>query len=90
MLRFYLKQKQLNPYKLIPWQSNSLYFSKITPEKQILDPFNKIKIFLACNTNKLDLNKRSNKVNNYLSANTEWDLTHFIQPNQKNIFKINK
>lgn len=52
---FYLKQKQLNLYKLIPWQSNSLYFSKITPKKPILDPFNKIKIFLACNTHKFEL-----------------------------------
>nr|QIA46867.1 alpha subunit of RNA polymerase [Pandorina colemaniae] len=56
---FYFKQKQHNDLKLIPWQSNSLYFSKTKTSGYDLTflktrsqlEFDKIKIFLACKAN---------------------------------------
>ena len=45
---FYLKEKQLNNFKLIPWHANSLYFSFPKTRTDVLDPFNKINLFLTC------------------------------------------
>ena len=101
---FYLKEKQLNNLKLIPWHSNSLYFS-FTPgyfsiqydalqhktRKQILDPFNKINLFLACKATSNNNSATNLKMHNFSMLNLKKTIIKLaFKTKQKQNIHLNK